>query len=260
MKQKFFTLIELLVVIAIIAILAGMLLPALNSARDRARSARCINNLKTMGSGFSQYAMDYNDFIALPITSAASIDQDIWGGSGAFNHRTWAAYIAPYFVGGYTDPKVWPSSSKPLKKWEQFYCTSDKKEATLNAGGTLRSRLSYAQPIGSVRKTDGSYGVKTNDPKLKSASKTVSVIENNEKVYNYSGSWVGVNGGGSMAYLLYQGYLTTGSIETCNVGYIRHANKANTLFLDGHAGGISNAAAAASDLNFSSTSKLSYNY
>jgi prepilin-type N-terminal cleavage/methylation domain-containing protein/prepilin-type processing-associated H-X9-DG protein len=79
-SHNYFTLIELLVVIAIIAILAGMLLPALNMAREKARSIKCASNMKNVNMGIKFYQDDNDSYIPYYFESRPNWRQYFWMG------------------------------------------------------------------------------------------------------------------------------------------------------------------------------------
>ncbi len=216
--KKYFTLIELLVVIAIIAILAAMLLPALNKARESAHRASCMSNIKQMGTGMNLYIADQQDYIAPLIKSNAF---------GTCWDCQWGIYMGG--VVGEANSDGWRT---PIKGsgWKIFRCPSDHTEFD----STSRERLSYAivhnLVLGLDGTTDGSCPPVKASKYFRPAT-TYAVADSNW--YNslecngedmYYKSSVGFPAGGGLFC-----WMTNSWCVGPN-----HSNSANFLFLDGH--------------------------
>jgi prepilin-type N-terminal cleavage/methylation domain-containing protein/prepilin-type processing-associated H-X9-DG protein len=155
-KRPGFTLIELLVVIAIIAILIGLLLPAVQKVREAAARAQCMNNLKQIGIGLHSYH-DVNK--CLPPGMARISNMDQYGTStGQYNATYWSYFILPYIEQDnlynsipFVSYPNWTTGNYLIAAEAQlpiFRCpsTTDQPFYTTTSGGTITNRaaISYA--------------------------------------------------------------------------------------------------------------------
>lgn len=211
MLRKNFTLIELLVVIAIIAILAGMLLPALNSARERGRSASCTNVLKQYALAGALYADSFG--VLCPVASGTTYFYGTRTGShGSFSYNLTKGGFLHEYMGNNKDAMLCPS----------FAATAGIADATQSAtvGGIGYNRLTWSGTIGS---SDLSISNGLTAPgKIRRASEIVMFGD----AGLYSSGTVGGTG-----YLVPNGI---GMSDKSGSAHFRHSGLANIAWVDGH--------------------------
>ena len=215
--RKRFTLIELLVTIAVIAILAGLLLPALNAAKLKAQSSTCVNNLKQMGIGIAQYAQDH-EYYPWPQDESEGIWYKLTGIDSSGN-SIGVAYVPNYLKRGnlfglrcpaHANLHSSETSTAPINSYQFIGSSGSGDNSTLWADkGSIGMTGPAIVPGSSMR-----------PEKVRSPSRRVSTTE------------LPMSNNFGVGYIPDSRYLYN-STGGARLGPV-HANNAGGLFFDGH--------------------------
>jgi prepilin-type N-terminal cleavage/methylation domain-containing protein/prepilin-type processing-associated H-X9-DG protein len=186
-RKAAFTLIELLVVIAIIAIIAAILFPVFAAARNKARQAACLSNLKQIGSALYLYVQDYDEHLPICCTwgRAATSSADLTGRcfqvgiTGAAPRNT---YLGPE----QTPPRYVQELLHPDVKNDQiWFCPSEGKDI-YGYNGTSYPWNWYADPTG----TTDSNPFRKRDPIMVSGRAIAAIPKPAEAPIMWDAPWI----------------------------------------------------------------------